>query len=96
MTGNFNRIYHFSRVVLQIQQTRQNKGIVIDLFPQIVVAVANRRIWFGLGFEWLTGSVNFGIMRLEFLKDEKERLKFIVREADKAGLTVNQYQRWNP
>ena len=96
MTDNYNRVYTWGRMILQVQQKRQNKGIAVDLLPGIVVGIANNRILVGLGFEWLTGTVNIGVMTAAFVKSEKDRLEHVYREASKAGLTVFQYQnRWD-
>jgi hypothetical protein len=92
---DYNHVYTFGRLVLQIMQDSQHDGIAIDLIPEVTVAIKNNRCIFALGFNWLVGTINIGIMTAQYQQMEKQRQEKVKEQADKMNITPRQYAlRW--
>lgn len=92
---DYNHVYSWGRFILQIMQKGQHDGIVIHFLPQITLAVNNSHCSVAVGLEWITGTLNFGIMTKQYAKVERERTERVREVATKAGLTERQQElRW--
>jgi hypothetical protein len=85
-----NGFYKFRRLVIQIL-LKDSDGFLLHLLPQISIGI-NSMCSFAVAFEWLFGTVNFGIMTKDFQQREIEREKRLAELAAKSGLTKKQYQ----
>jgi hypothetical protein len=92
---SYNRLYTIGRLVIQIQQGGFDDGVKVELFPQVILAINNHLIHFGVGFEWLFGNINFGWARKSFVEVEKQRHARLQADADELGITKRQQElRW--
>lgn len=92
---DYNHVYTAGPFILQVLQDGQHDGIAIGLLPQITLAGNNGRCIVALGFDWICGTVNIGIMTTEFREGERKRRERVKELAAKAGLTPRQYElRW--
>lgn len=92
---DYNKVYTAGPFILQVMQDGQHDGIVIDLPPAMTLAANNGRSVVALGFNWICGTVNIGIMTNEFREGERKRLECVKEQAAKMGLTPRQYAlRW--
>jgi hypothetical protein len=92
---DYNHVYTLGRFILQIMQDGQHDGIAIDLVPQVTLAMANNRCSLALGFNWLMGTVNLGIMTAQYRKLEEQRQEKVKEQAKKMNITPRQYAlRW--
>jgi hypothetical protein len=92
---DYNKVWTLGPLVLQVIQDGQHDGISVDLLPRVCVAVNNSMIYFGLGFEWLTGGFNIGWAKPSYLAAGVRDQKLYEEQATKQGLTVKQYRlRW--
>jgi hypothetical protein len=92
---NYNHMYMIGRFVVQVQQGGFEDGLKVELFPQVVLAVNNHLIHFGLGFDWLFGTVSIGWARKSFIEVEKQRHARMLADAEKLGITKRQQElRW--
>jgi hypothetical protein len=93
---DYNHIYHLGPLCLQIMQDGQHDGIIIDLLPQVTLAINNGRCHVAVAFNWICGTVNIGVMTKEFREGERKRLERVRELADKMGITPRQYElRWD-
>ena len=93
--SDYNRVYSWHRLTLQILLKSQRNGIVIDLLPQIALSIKNRLCVVAVGVEWICGSINLGVMNESFQKSEAERRRRVRELAKKSGITARQQElRW--
>ncbi len=86
----YNRVYHFGRGIAQVMLDG-NPGLTFWLLPTVTITFNNRNLIVGLGFEWLFGVVNIGLMSEVFALRERNRLQSIEKLAAKLGVTPKQY-----
>lgn len=93
--GSYSQFYSWKRLCLQVILQGQREGLCIDLLPQLTLAINNRRVVVGLGFQWIAGNVNIGYMTKGFMDSEKGRIETVRKLADKARISVKQQAlRW--
>jgi hypothetical protein len=92
---DYNHLYVFGRLCLQILLAGGTHGRTIHLLPQVSLAFKNRHVLFAIGFEWLVGTVNVGFMTKAQQKGERERRESVHKQAVKLGITDRQQElRW--
>ena len=92
---DYNKVYTCGPVILQIMQDGQHDGIIVDLLPQITLAINNGRCHIAVALNWICGTVNVGIMTPEFREGERKRRELVKAAAAKMGITPRQYAlRW--
>jgi hypothetical protein len=92
---DYNKVYIWGRIIIQIMQDGQHDGIVIKVLPTLEVAINNGRLIAGFAIRWIVSDLCFGIMTREFKKRERERRRSVCDAAAKAGLTIRQQElRW--
>lgn len=69
----YNAVHHVGRLVVQVLLSGQ-KGLVIWLVPSVTLTIGGQYLLFGLGFDWLWGTFNIGIMNAKFAASERKRL----------------------
>jgi hypothetical protein len=93
MKKEYNKLYLFGPVCFQVLLNRGYS--LINLLPQINLAIYNRDMIIAVGFEWLFGTVNIGYSKKLFVQLEVERRKVIQDQANKLGITYQQQKlRW--
>lgn len=92
---DYNHVYIWGRLCVQVMQDSQHDGIVIGLTPEITLAINNGRSIVALGLDWLFGTINIAIMSKSFQRGEKQRRESIRAQAQKLGISERQYElRW--
>lgn len=92
---DYNKLYLFGRLALQVIQFGQNSGLLIRLIPSITFASNNRDLLVGFSFEWLAGDINIGIANKSLIASERERKNAVDIAASKVGITPKQQRlRW--
>jgi hypothetical protein len=92
---DMNRIHRVSDRLGERWLHYHQPAVIVDLTPCITLAINNGRSRVALGFQWICGTVNFGIMTRDYQKAEKERRERIRTEAAKIGITPRQAAlRW--
>lgn len=94
-TKDYNKLRIVGRIAFQITQQSQRNGIVVDLFPQIIIGAGGQFLHFGVSLEWIAGSISVGYARQSFIASETARQRQIEEFAEKLGITKRQQElRW--
>jgi hypothetical protein len=88
----YNQVYKLGPLILQVTN-EAFQDHTIQLTPSVTLAIKGEKLTFGVGLEWVTGSINFGWMNANFRRQEEEREKTVAEQAAKEGLTKRQFLR---